>query len=63
MPCDAILIDGSCVVDEGMLTGTAGAPRLQPPLGWLRVNAIMVLAGSSSTQMAVFLRASFDAAV
>lgn len=49
MPCDAILIDGSCVVDEGMLTGMAGAPRLQPPLGWLRVYVIMVLAVSSAT--------------
>lgn len=63
MPCDAILIDGGCVVDEGMLTGMAGAPRLQPPLGWLRVAAIVVLAGSSSTRMTVLLRASFDAAV
>ncbi|KAM7321885.1 hypothetical protein ACRRTK_018726 [Alexandromys fortis] len=56
MPCDAILIDGSCVVDEGMLTGMAEAPGLQPPLGWLRADAIMVLAGSSSTRMAVLLR-------
>lgn len=28
MPCDAILIDGSCVVDEGMLTGMAPPPQL-----------------------------------
>lgn len=63
MPCDAILIDGTCVVDEGMLTGMAGVPRLQPPLGWLRADAIMVLAGSSSTRMALLLRASFEAAV
>lgn len=63
MPCDAILIDGTCVVDEGMLTGMAGAPCLQPPLGWLRADAIMVLAGSSSTRMAALLRASFEAAV
>ena len=36
MPCDAILIDGSCVVDEGMLTGAAGAPpRVQPLHTWL----------------------------
>lgn len=30
MPCDAILIDGSCVVDEGMLTGTVLSHDLQP---------------------------------
>lgn len=32
MPCDAILIDGSCVVDEGMLTGMVLPPSLQPLL-------------------------------
>lgn len=30
MPCDAILIDGSCVADEGMLTGTVLSHNLQP---------------------------------
>lgn len=47
MPCDAILIDGSCVVDEGMLTGRAGAPRLQPLPGWLWMHVITILVGSS----------------
>lgn len=32
MPCDAILIDGSCVVNEGMLTGTVLSPHIQPLL-------------------------------
>ncbi|XP_028609605.1 probable cation-transporting ATPase 13A4 isoform X2 [Grammomys surdaster] len=31
MPCDAILIDGSCVVDEGMLTGES-IPVTKTPL-------------------------------
>ncbi|OWK06201.1 hypothetical protein Celaphus_00012611 [Cervus elaphus hippelaphus] len=32
MPCDAILVDGSCVVNEGMLTGTVLSPHIQPLL-------------------------------
>ncbi|XP_005383266.1 PREDICTED: probable cation-transporting ATPase 13A4 [Chinchilla lanigera] len=40
MPCDAILIDGSCVVDEGMLTGESipvtktPLPKTDSPLPW-----------------------------
>ncbi|XP_006898602.1 PREDICTED: probable cation-transporting ATPase 13A4 [Elephantulus edwardii] len=40
MPCDAILIDGSCVVDEGMLTGESipvtkmPLPKMESLLPW-----------------------------
>ncbi|XP_043449229.1 probable cation-transporting ATPase 13A4 [Prionailurus bengalensis] len=40
MPCDAILIDGSCVVDEGMLTGESipvtktPLPKMESSMPW-----------------------------
>ncbi|XP_037065701.1 probable cation-transporting ATPase 13A4 isoform X3 [Peromyscus leucopus] len=38
MPCDAILIDGSCVVDEGMLTGES-IPVTKTPLSQMASSA------------------------
>ncbi|XP_075823683.1 putative cation-transporting ATPase 13A4 isoform X1 [Microtus pennsylvanicus] len=38
MPCDAILIDGSCVVDEGMLTGES-IPVTKTPLPQMASSA------------------------
>ncbi|GAB1300173.1 Cation-transporting ATPase [Apodemus speciosus] len=38
MPCDAILIDGSCVVDEGMLTGES-IPVTKMPLSQMTSSA------------------------
>lgn len=37
LPCDAILLEGGCVVNEGMLTGTESPPPRPPSsaLAWL----------------------------
>lgn len=60
MPCDAILIDGSCVVNEGMLTGTVLWPHVQPLLAlpgfsWVIMAEHAAAMGPSYSQISLIV--------